>query len=164
MALIHRIYESISKPLTLGRMGHSFELREMSNRPFVYLDSRSVSPLALSELWDNPSFLFRRFYKPRFLCPGLPHLHVSNRSSQIHILLLGLRDPRNVRAHGAFHECTPTNLPLFTALATLYFPDKIRNVFYYLTYNASDHHTNCRIHICDFNRKPSRNKSKKQSI
>lgn len=134
MALIHRIYESVSKPLTLGRMGHSFELREMSNRPFVYLDSRSVSPLALSELWDNPSFLFR-------LCSDSTCLDFCVQDYLICMCLtaapkftsscrLGLRDPRNVRVHGAFHVCTPTNLPLFTALATLYFPDKIRNVFY----------------------------------
>lgn len=140
----------------------------MSNRPFLYLDSRSVSPLALSELWDNPSFLFR-------LCSDSTSLDFCVQDYLICMCLtaapkftsscrLGLRDPRNVRAHGAFHVCTPTNLPLFTALATLYFPDKIRNVLYYLTHNASDRHTNCRIHICDFNRKPSRNKSKKRSI
>lgn len=115
-------------------MGHSFELREMSNRPFVYLDSRSVSPLALSELWDNPSFLFR-------LCSDSTSLDFCVQDYLICMCLiaapkftsscrLGLRDPRNVRVHGAFHVCTPTNLPLFPALATLYFPDKIRNVFY----------------------------------
>lgn len=134
MALIQRIYESISKPLTLGRMGHSFELREMSNRPFVYLDSRSVSPLALSELWDNPSILFRPCsdstgldfcVQDYLICMCLTAAPKFTSSCR-----LGLRDPRNVRVHGAFHVCTPTNLPLFPALATLYFPDKIRNVFY----------------------------------
>lgn len=162
MALIQRIYESISKPLTLGRMGHSFELREMSNRPFVYLDSRSVSPLALSELWDNPSFLFR-------LCSDSTCLDFCVQDYLICMCLtaapkftsscrLGLRDPRNVRAHGAFQS------PPIHCFSYSLFPWQNSQCVLYLTHNASDHHTNCRIHICDFNRKPSRNKSKKQSI